>query len=422
MGIFSWFKKKTENRLSTSKSIFWGASNSGTYVNENTAMQTTAVYACVRVIAEAVASLPVHIYQNDERGARLVPGHPLHVLLNLSPNPDMTNFVLLETIMHHLLLWGNAYCQLLRDGTGRVKFIYPLLPGKMDVSRNDKGEIYYTYWRDRDETRPKEESGGVTLRKEDVLHIPGLSYDGMVGYSPIALAKNAVGLAIATEEYGAGFFANNANPGGILEHPGALKKPENIRDSWEALYKGSSRSHRLAVLEEGLTFKQVSVPPEQAQFLQTRKYQLNEIARIFRVPPHMVGDLEKSSFSNIEQQSLEFVKYTVEPWVIRLEKSLCKSLLMPSEWGNIYIKFSLDGLLRGDYETRMKGYAIGIQNGFMSPNDARRLEDMNLIPAEDGGDSYLVNGNMISVKKAAFGDGGTGGESRTNGKGGEKNA
>ena len=403
MSIFPWRKKKVEARLSTSKSFFWGSSNSGTLVNENTALQTAAVYACVRVISEAVACLPIHVYKDDDRGAIRVPDHYLSKLLHFLPNPDMTGFILRETMMSHILLWGNAYCQLLRDGGGRVVAIYPLLPGKMDVNRNEQGELYYTYWKDADEPRPNQKSGGVILRKEDVLHVPGMSYDGMVGYSPIALAKNAVGMAIATEEYGAGFFANNANPGGILEHPGTLNNQDKIRQSWETLYKGSSKSHRLAVLEEGMTFKQVSIPPEQAQFLQTRKYQLNEIARIFRVPPHMIGDLEKSSFSNIEQQSLEFVKYTVEPWVVRLEQAMCKSLLSTSEQDNYFIKFNLDGLLRGDYETRMKGYAIGIQNGFMSPNDARRLENMNLIPTEEGGDAYLCNGNMISVKQAAFG-------------------
>jgi HK97 family phage portal protein len=403
LNIFPWHKKKVENSLSTSKSFFWGSSTSGTYVDENTALSVSAVFSCVRVISEAVASLPIHVYKYDDRGAKVVQKHPLSKLLHFLPNPEMTSFVLRETMMSHLLLWGNSYCQLMRDGGGRVVAIYPLLPEKMDVCRSEHGELYYTYWRDRDETKPHEKSGGVVLRQEDVLHISGLGHDGMMGYLPIAIAKNIIGMAIATEQYGAGFFANNANPGGILEHPTTLKNHDLICASWESLYQGSSKSHRLAVLEEGMKFHPVSVPPEQAQFLETRKYQLNEIARIFKVPPHMIGDLEKSSFSNIEQQSLEFVKYTVDPWVTLLEQEMCKSLLLPSEQDDYFIKFNLDGLLRGDYETRMKGYAIGIQNGFMSPNDCRRLENYNLIPAEDGGDSYLVNGNMISVKKAAFG-------------------
>lgn len=401
MGFFSRKKRENpQNSLSTSKSFFWGGSTSGPFVNENTAMQNAAVYACVRVISEAIASLPLHVYRYEDTGTKLLPGHSLYNLLHNAPNPEMTSFVFRETLMSHLLLWGNAYAQIIRDGGGRVLALYPLLPNKTDVWRGPDGQIYYTYWRNTDESRPNEKSGGVTLSRDDVLHIPGLSFDGLVGYSPIALAKNAVGMAIATEDYGASFFANNANPGGILEHPGTLKNPDQIRAAWETLYKGGSRSHRIAVLEEGLKFHAISVPPEEAQFLETRKFQLNEIARIFRIPPHMVGDLEKSSFSNIEQQSMEFVKYTLDPWVVRWEQAMHQSLLLSSEKATHFIKFNLDGLLRGDYATRMNGYAIGRQNGWLSANDIRRLENMNEIPPEDGGDLYLVNGNMVKLSEA----------------------
>jgi len=233
-----------------------------------------------------------------------------------------------------------------------------------------------------------------------VLHIPGLGFDGLIGYSPIAMSKNAIGMALATEEYGAAFFANGAQPGGVLEHPGVIKDPQRVKDSWNAAYQGSGKAHRVAVLEEGMKFQSIGLPPEQAQFLQTRKFQINEIARIFRVPPHMVGDLEKSSFSNIEQQSLEFVKYTLDPWVIRWEQSLQQALILPSEKPGLFVKFNLDGLLRGDYKSRMEGYATARQNGWMSANDIRRLEDMNRISAEEGGDLYLVNGNMLPLKDA----------------------
>ena len=406
MGLFSRFRKKAktenqpeiDNSLSTSRSIFWGGSSSGTAVNETTAMQTAAVYACVRVISEAVASLPLRVYRYEDNGTRVTPSHYLHRLLHNAPNPEMTSFVFRETLMSHLLIYGNAYAQIMRDGTGRVTGLYPLLPNKMDVWRGDSGEIYYTYWRELDETRTRQEGGGITLRKDQVLHIPGLSFNGLVGYSPIALAKNAVGMAIATENYGAGFFANGANPGGILEHPNSIKDPTKVRDAWEVLYKGAHNSGKVAVLEDGLKFHPVSIPPEAAQFLETRKFQLNEIARIFRVPPHMIGDLDKSSFSNIEQQSLEFVKYCVNPWIVRWEQALWQSLILPSEKDTYFVKFNLDGLLRGDYETRMKGYAIGIQNGFFSPNDVRKLENMNDIPEERGGFNYMVNGNMVKLE------------------------
>jgi len=214
------------------------------------------------------------------------------------------------------------------------------------------------------------------------------------------MAKNAVGMAIACEEYGAKFFPNGASPGGVLEHPGIVKDPERVRESWNSVYQGSGNSHKIAVLEEGMKYTPIGISPEQAQFLETRKFQINEIARIFRVPPHMVGDLEKSSFSNIEQQSLEFVKYTLDPWVIRWEQSINRQLLLSQEKGVYFSKFNVDGLLRGDYQSRMSGYATGVQNGFMSPNDVRELENMDLIPEELGGNRYLCNGNMIDIASA----------------------
>jgi len=227
-----------------------------------------------------------------------------------------------------------------------------------------------------------------------------LGFDGLVGYSPIAMAKNAVGLAIATEEYGAKFFANGAAPGGVLEHPGTIKDPQKVKESWNAAYQGSANSHRVAVLEEGMKYQPIGISPEQAQFLETRKFQINEIARIFRVPPHMLADLEKSSFSNIEQQSLEFVKYTLDPWVVRWEQSMCRALLSDSEKPTVFIKFNVDGLLRGDYESRMSGYATARQNGWMSANDIRELENLDRIPAELGGDLYLINGAMTKLQDA----------------------
>ena len=235
-----------------------------------------------------------------------------------------------------------------------------------------------------------------------MLHIPGLGFDGLVGYSPIAMAKNAIGMAIACEEYGAKFFANGATPGGILEHPGTIKDPQRVRESWQNTFGGSGNANKVAVLEEGMKYTPISISPEQAQFLETRKFQINEIARIFRVPPHMVGDLEKSRYSNIEQQSLEFVKYTLEPWLVRWEQSMIRALISNSEKAAYFIKFNVDCLLRGDYQSRMNGYAIGRQNGWMSANDIRELENLDRIPAEEGGDLYLINGNMTKLKDAGI--------------------
>ena len=408
MGIFSGlFKSRDKPKDSTAGSRFafyMGGTTSGKAVTERSAMQMTAVYSCVRILAEAIAGLPVHLYRyRDDGGKEKAVDHPLYRLLHDEPNPEMSSFVFRETLMTHLLLWGNAYAQIIRNGRGEVIALYPLMPNKMTVDRDDKGQLFYRYQMSTDEAGGKNET--VILSPSDVLHVPGLGFDGLVGYSPIAMAKNAIGLAIATEEYGSKFFANGAAPSGVLEHPGTIKDPQRVRESWMSQFGGSQNSGKIAVLEEGLKYTPISISPEQAQFLETRKFQINEIARIFRVPPHMLADLEKSSFSNIEQQSLEFVKYTLDPWVIRWEQSIQRTLLSPSEKKEYFVKFNVEGLLRGDYQSRMNGYATARQNGWMSANDIRELENLDRIPAEDGGDLYLINGNMLPLANAgAFAD------------------
>jgi len=400
-GIFK-ARDKPKNSLSGSRySFFFGGTTAGKPVNEHTAMQITTVYSCVRILAETVAGLPLHVYKyNDNGGKEKYLQHPLYKLLHDEPNSEMTSFSFRETLMTHLLLWGNAYAQIIRNARGEIIALYPLMPNKMTVDRDKTGRLFYLYQRSTEDAPTLGKDNMVYLDPSDVLHIPGLGFDGLVGYSPIAMAKNAVGLSMATEEYGAKFFANGATPGGVLEHPGTIKDPQKIKESWNAAYQGSANSHRVAVLEEGMKYQQIGVPPEQAQFLETRKFQINEIARIFRIPPHMLADLEKSSFSNIEQQSLEFVKYTLDPWVVRWEQTMCRSLLMQSEKPIVFIKFNVDGLLRGDYASRMNGYATARQNGWMSANDIRELENLDRIPVELGGDLYLINGAMTKLQDA----------------------
>jgi len=409
MSIFSGLfrsRDKPQNRTAgSSYSFLFGGSTSGKAVTERTAMQMTAVYSCVRILAEAVAGLPLNLYHYlPDGGKEKSYDHPLYRLLHDEPNPEMSSFVFRETLMTHLLLWGNAYAQIIRNGKGEVVALYPLMPNRMTVDREENGQLYYSYNRSSDEA-PTMNGSTVILKPSDVLHIPGLGFDGLVGYSPIAMAKNAIGMAIACEEYGAKFFANGAAPGGVLEHPGTIKDPQRVREAWQSQFGGSGNSNKIAVLEEGMKYTPIGISPEQAQFLETRKFQINEIARIFRVPPHMVGDLEKSSFSNIEQQSLEFVKYTLDPWVIRWEQSIMRSLLSLEEKTQYFVKFNLEGLLRGDYQSRMTGYATARQNGWMSANDIRELENLDRIPTEDGGDLYLINGNMLPLANAgAFAD------------------
>jgi HK97 family phage portal protein len=324
------------------------------------------------------------------------------VILHDEPNPEMSAFSFRETLMTHLLLWGNAYAQIIRNGRGEVLALYPLMPDRMVVDRDARGRIYYEYTRSDADAKTLGKKSSVLLMPEDVFHIPGLGFDGLVGYSPIAMAKRAVGLGLACDEYGAAFYANGAQPGGVLEHPGVVKNPQRVRDSWNAIYQGAKNAHKVAILEEGMSYKPISINPQEAQFLETRKFQIDEIARIFRVPPHMVGDLDKSSFSNIEQQSLEFVKYTLAPWIARWEQTIHRTLLLPSEKARYFARFNVEGLLRGDYQSRMNGYAVARQNGWMSANDIRELENLDRIPAEAGGDLYLINGNMTKLEDAGL--------------------
>ena len=386
--------------LTGGATFLMGRTTAGKIVTEQTSMQIAAVYACVRILAEAIASLPLHLYRYTSDGKKEKAfDNRLYELLHDEPNPEMSSFIFRETMMTHLLLSGNAYAQKIFNGYGELIALYPLMPNQMIVQRDEYGRIQYLYTRSMDDAKIGKDMV-VTLDPEEVFHIPGLGFNGLIGFSPIARARNSVGAAMAVEEYGAKFFANGANPAGVLEHPGTVKDPKKLRETWQAAFGGSGNSGKTAVLEEGLKYHPISISPEQAQFLETRKFQLNEIARIYRIPPHMIGDLEKSSFSNIEQQSLEFVKYTLDPWVSRWEQTMHRSLLTREQKRNYFWKFNVDGLLRGDYESRMNGYATARQNGWMSANDIHRLEDMDLIPAEQGGDLYLVNGNMLPLNMA----------------------
>lgn len=268
--LFKSRDKPTNSTAGGAYRLLFGGSTSGKSVTERSSMQMTAVYSCVRILAEAVAGLPLHLYKYNESGGKeRAAENQLYFLLHDEPNPEMTSFVFRETLMTHLLLWGNAYAQLIRNGKGEVIALYPLMPNRMTVDRDNKGRLYYQYWRGKDEAKLSRDNI-VILQPSDVLHIPGLGFDGLVGYSPIAMAKNAVGMAIACEEYGAKFFANGATPGGILEHPGIVKDPARVRESWNAVYQGSGNAHRIAVLEEGMKYTPIGISPEQAQFLERK--------------------------------------------------------------------------------------------------------------------------------------------------------
>lgn len=368
-------------------------SASGVSVTPASALQSSAVFACVRVLSETVASLPLQVYRRLAGGGKeRASEHYLYPLLHDLPNPEMTSFEFRETLMGHLLLWGNAYVEKEMDKSGRVIALWPLRPDKMQVKR-EQGELRYIY------TLP--EGNQVILRPSQIMHLRGLSGDGIVGYSPIKLAREAIGLALATEEFGARFFSNGAHPGGIVEYEKSLSEEalKRFKQSIQEAYGGLGKSHRLMILEQGLKYQQVGIPPEDSQFLETRQFQLNEIARIFRVPPHLIGDLSKATFSNIEHQSIEFVVHTVRPWLIRWEQAIKRDLFLPEERNIYFAEFLVDGLLRGDIKSRYDAYAVGRQNGWLSADDIRELENMNPLP--DGqGKIYLVNGNMLPADMA----------------------
>jgi HK97 family phage portal protein len=362
-------------------------SMAGVSVSEESAMRTSAVYACVKILAETVASLPLHLYKRSGNKKIKAEEHPLFSCLYEMPNAETTSFCFREVMMTALLLWGNAYARIIRDKQGHVKELWYLRPDLMTVSRDINKKLKYEY--------ADENSGTIKYKPDQIFHIKGLSYDGVKGLSPIGQMKEAIGLSLATESYGAAFFGNGARPGGVIEYPGTLKDPEKLRESWNKVFQGSKNSNKTAVLEAGAKFHTIGLPPEESQFLQTRKFQINEICRIFRVPPHLVGDLEKATFSNIEHQSIEFVQHTVRPWLVRWEQEISRSLLSDEDRTIYFARFNVDGLLRGDYASRMQGYATARQNGWMSANDIRELEELNPIT---GGDVYLVNGNMVQAK------------------------
>ena len=402
MGILTRFRsrdkpKRWTDSVSSAIQYFFGYGNAGENVTPETAMRLSTVYACVRVIAESVATMSLHVYKQKPSGGLVKAEETkLDRLLHREPNPEMTSFVWRETMMSHLLLWGNAYSQIIRNGRGEVIELYPLLAENMEVERDSETRrLQYFYTDSRGERH--------LLAPEDVLHLHGLGFDGVMGYSPIAMEKNAISLSLAAEKYGSNFFGSGAIPAGIITHPGQLKNPGKLRASWMKNYGGAANAGSVAILEEGMKFEHIAIPNNEAQFLETRKFQVSEICRIYRVPPHMIGDLEHATFSNIEHQGMEFVKYTISPWVSRIEQDMERALLAPEEKGRFQIKFNVDSLQRGDFKSRMEAYHIGRQDGIYSANDIREKEDMELLSEEDGGNAYLVNGNMIPIKLAMQG-------------------
>jgi len=382
------YKGFTVNRLPGQELHgFEHPSRTGVSVTEDSALHSVAVWACVRILSETLASLPLILYRRLPKGKERAVDHPLYNLLHIQPNPEMTSFTFRETLMAHLVTWGNAYALIDWQDYTTPLAIWPMRPDMVQVKRVDNKIVYRYTLLGQGQT--------VELPSYQVLHIPGLGFDGLIGYSPIHMAREAIGLAMATEEFGARFFGNNAQPGLALKHPAKLtnEAAERLKKSWEEAHQGLSNAHKIAILEEGMDITKIGIPPEDAQFLETRKFQRNEIASFFHIPPHMIGDLERATFSNIEQQSLEFVIYTMRPWLVRWEQAINTKLILPNQQ-DYFAEFLVDGLLRGDTVSRYQSYATGRQWGWLSANDIRELENLNPIP---GGEDYFMPLNMYPM-------------------------
>ena len=390
MGFFSRLFATEKRAVDVSRLQGLGgvASSAGVMVTATTALQSAAVFACVRLLAESVASLPLMMYRRRKDGGKeRAESHPVWKLLHQQPNPELTSFEMIEALMGHLCLYGNAYAEI-EWRNGFPVALWPLRPDATTVQRVNGALVYDTQILDVDGNYQM-----FRLPAYRMLHVRAFG-NGYVGYSPIRYHAATIGLELAAREYGARFFGNGARPGVVLTHPGLLddEAAERIKSSWINMHEGLSNAHRVAVLEEGVKLDTLGVPPEEAQFLQTRRFQVSDIARIYRIPPHLIGDLERATFGNIEQQSIEFVMYTLLPWMRRWEAALGRDLLVGNERDEYLLEFLVEGLLRGDTASRYSAYAVGKQWGWLSTNDIRRFENMNPVA---GGDAYLVPLNMV---------------------------
>lgn len=363
-------------------------SGSGVTVTETNALQSMAVLACVRMLSETIASLPLHTYRRLPKGKERATTLPIYSVLHDLANEEMTSFDWREAQMANLLLRGNAYSYIDWSQRGTVRGLWPLRSDQVTVERKSDGLLWYRW---QPQSAPV-----IEFPRWQILHTHFLSLDGVVGLSPIGMARESIGLGIAAEGFGARFFGNDTTTGVVLEHPKTLSDAAQKRlvAQFEGRHKGFTRAHRVAVFEEGMKASRIGIPPEDAQFLETRKFQVTEIARLYRVPPHMIADLDRATFSNIEHQGIDFVVHSLRPWLVRLEQAMARDLLSESERSTYYFEFLVDGLLRGDTQSRYSAYAVGRQWGWLSADEVRERENMNPLP--DGkGEEYLNPLNMI---------------------------
>lgn len=375
---------------------WWGGAASqsvaGIQVDADTALKISTVWACVSLLSETIASLPLVMYRNlNDDGRERARNHPLYSVLHDQPNKIQTAAEFREMMMGHVLLRGNAYAQIIPGDKGPVDQLLPIHPDRVRVEKLPNGRLRYQVRGDDGLEKP--------LNQEDVFHLRGPSADGITGMSIIEYARDSFGLSLAAERYGGRFFRNDSRPGGVLKTDRKLSTDaaNRLKSSWEAAHTAGNQA-RVAVLEDGLEWQQVGLSNEDAQFLETREFQAEDVCRWFRVPPHMVGLTSKSTSwgSGIEQMGIAFVTYTLLPWLTRWEQAIARDLIIAT--GVYFASFVVEGLLRGETGSRYSAYATGRQWGWLSVNDIRRLENMNPI---ENGDVYLQPMNMTEAGEMA---------------------
>lgn len=364
-----------------------GPTNSGANVNSDTALRVMAVFACVKILSESISTLPLHLYRREGDKKFKATDHPLYYLLHDSPNEQNTSAEFREMLQAHLGLRGNGYASIVRNGKGIIEKLTPIHSDLIKVKKDTStGKLFYDI-----------SGGDQDIPSRRILHIRGFGTNGVTGLNPIELARETIGLAVAAESHGAHQLKNGATPSGLLTYPQRLEKKDRdiVRKSWKETHGGNKQGD-IAVVSGGVEYQSIGLNNADLQYLETRKFQVTEIARLFRIPPHMIADLDKASFSNIEQQSLDFVIHSLRPWLVRWEQRLSHDLLTPEERREYFLEFNLDGLLRGDIASRYKAYATGRQWGWLSANDILAKENSNPI---ENGDTYLEPLNMIDSKK-----------------------
>lgn len=364
-------------------------------ITPSNAVQIPTVLACIRVLSESLASLPLHLYVRGKRGKFKAYRHPLYALLRDLPNPEMTQVELVMILQGHLAGWGNAYAQKVHNRKGELIAVWPMRPDRMQIHRLQDGWLWY-YYSDDPTQEPDVRNANNWYRRDEIMHLRGLGFDGVQGYSVISLARRALQMADNAEAYGSKFYENGARPGIVLTTPKQLtdKAYERLKTSWETRHQGIENANKTAILEEGTDIKEFGIPPKDSQYIETTKFKRSEIASLFRIPPHMVGDLERATFSNIEEQGLEFVRYTLAPWIKIWEQAIYRDLLTEQERRIYFARFDTFGLTIGNTVAQQQWFATGLQNGYLSPNDVREIIGLNEI---DGGDQYMRQLNMAAI-------------------------